>query len=179
MAEEDVMIQWCIKGILYPSITIFLVYFFFRKQMKYLYLHVTAKLLTVAGKRSNKIFGEHKKDLFHSLKNLKTKVGGLKILEIGAGGGVNFMYYPSGTKVTCLDPNPCFESYIKGSSGECALVEMVGFVKAFAENMDMVEDCSYDVVVSTLVMCTVRDPDRVLQEIKRILKHVRYLGSYS
>ncbi|OWF40629.1 Methyltransferase-like protein 7B [Mizuhopecten yessoensis] len=79
-------------------------------------LRLAAWIVTRVGFKSNKIFGEHKKDLFHSMKKLKATVGTLKVLEIGAGGGVNFKFYPAGTKVTCLDPNPCFEPYVENNA---------------------------------------------------------------
>src|SRR5919197_125579 len=43
------------------------------------------------------------------------------------------------------------------------------FVQAFAENLPF-EDNSFDTVVSTLVLCSVRDQDQALAEIRRVLK---------
>ncbi|OWF40632.1 methyltransferase-like protein 7A [Mizuhopecten yessoensis] len=171
MAEEDVVVRSYVQNILYPGLGLFVAYFIFKRQIRHWRLRLAAWIMTRVGCKSNKIFGEHKKDLFHSMKKLKATVGTLKVLEIGAGGGVNFKFYPAGTKVTCLDPNPCFEPYVENNAVVSGLVDMTGFIKAFGENMSDVADCSYDVVVSTLVLCTVRDPDRVLKEVKRVLKH--------
>ncbi|XP_033738441.1 LOW QUALITY PROTEIN: methyltransferase-like protein 7B [Pecten maximus] len=171
MAEQDVTVRGYVQTTLYTGVALFVGYFIFKRRINRWRLRFFAWLLARLGCKSNKVFGEHKKKLFHSMDKLKTTVGPLKALEIGAGGGVNFKFYPSGTKVTCLDPNPYFESYAENNAEDNRGVEMAGFLQSFAENMAEVSDCSYDVVVSTLVLCSVRDPNRVLKEVKRVLKH--------
>lgn len=49
-------------------------------------------------------------------------------------------------------------------------VEVRRLIKAEAESMPFLPDNSIDAVVSTLVLCTVRDPAQVLAEIHRILR---------
>src|SRR5581483_7894264 len=45
----------------------------------------------------------------------------------------------------------------------------VRIVRAGAEQLPF-EDASFDCAVSTLVLCTVTDPERALEEIRRVLK---------
>ncbi len=46
------------------------------------------------------------------------------------------------------------------------------FVVASGENLRAVEDNSMDVVVCTLVLCSVQDTQKVLREAKRVLRPV-------
>lgn len=50
---------------------------------------------------------------------------------------------------------------------------MEKFILSQAEDMRHVEDESVDVVVSTLVLCSVRDVQRTLKEVQRVLVPVR------
>ena len=50
----------------------------------------------------------------------------IEVLEIGAGSGANFKYYPKGTNIMCVDPNPYFDSYIKQNSEEFEHVNLRG-----------------------------------------------------
>lgn len=40
---------------------------------------------------------------------------GVKILEIGSGGGANFRYYPLNSVVTCLEPVTEFDEHLHNS----------------------------------------------------------------
>ncbi|XP_069127056.1 thiol S-methyltransferase TMT1A-like [Argopecten irradians] len=171
MAEQDVAAQGYLKSTLYIGLAIFVGYFCLKKHINRFRLRLFAWVLAKFGCKSNKLFGEHKKKLFHSMKELRATIGPLNVLEIGVGGGANFKFYPPQTKVTCLDPNPYFESYTESNAADTRGVEMTGFIQAYAEKMDGVRDCSFDVVVSTLVLCSVKDQNRVLEEVKRVLKH--------
>ncbi|XP_060085684.1 thiol S-methyltransferase TMT1B-like [Ylistrum balloti] len=171
MADEDTVVRGYVQNIVYLSLALFVGYFIFKGQIRRWRLRFFAWSLAMLGCKSNKVFGKYKVKLFHSMEKLKNTVGPLKVLEIGAGGGVNFQFYPSGTKVTCLDPNPYFESYTENNVKDSRGVKLAGFIRAYGENMAEISDCSFDVVVSTLVLCSVSDPDRVLKEVKRVLKH--------
>jgi ubiquinone/menaquinone biosynthesis C-methylase UbiE len=47
---------------------------------------------------------------------------------------------------------------------------MKGFITGFAERMDTIEDNSLDAVVCSMVLCSVKDLNKALMEIKRVLK---------
>ena len=115
-------------------------------------------------KRKRQLFSE-----MESLKDVRTD-GRLVILEIGSGGGTNFKYYPAGSEVICVEPNRHFEAALNRRAGQHPEVKIAAFHVSSAERMREVESASVDAVVSTLVLCSVIDPDQCLQEIIRVLK---------
>ncbi|KAL3869885.1 hypothetical protein ACJMK2_042512 [Sinanodonta woodiana] len=119
----------------------------------------------------NKILRKEKENAFRYLECHREKLGhSLFVLEIGAGPASNFDYYPRGTEIVCLDPNPYFESYVEQNAHKHENIRLSRVVQGFAEEMGDLEDSSFDAVVSTLVMCSVRDPRKALDEVKRVLK---------
>ena len=107
---------------------------------------------------------DRKRELFQALDTSCSSV-----LELGIGSGPNLGYYGSGVKqLTGLDPNPFMlekTAALKTTAGGVlpALVRGVGEEMPFDDN-------SFDAVVSTLVLCSVQDPERVMEEIARVLK---------
>ena len=66
-----------------------------------------------------KTSGEHKRKLFAPLHGTAQDAHeGLQLLEIGAGTGANFAYYPDNTKLTCIDPNPHLDDFIEINSSK-------------------------------------------------------------
>ncbi|XP_051865657.1 putative methyltransferase-like protein 7A [Pristis pectinata] len=117
----------------------------------------------------NKKMGKVKKELFDKLPDFASS-SGLTILEVGCGTGANFHFYPWGCKVTCVDPNPNFEGFLRQSDTENKHVKLETFIQASGEDMHQVASGSIDVVVCTLVLCSVRNIDLVLKEIIRVLR---------
>ena len=102
--------------------------------------------------------------------NKKAAFGGIEpghILEIGAGTGANFTFVPSGARVTVLEPSVSMHERLQRRATEAGID--IELVSAPAELIP-VEDSSVDTVLSSLVLCTVEDPDTVLSEILRILR---------
>lgn len=91
-----------------------------------------------------------------------------EILEIGAGTGANLEHYGSGVERLVLSEP---ESHMRAQ-----LVRRVAARESSAEVMAAPSDAlpfsdqSFDVVVSTLVLCSVPDPDRSLAEVRRVLR---------
>ena len=91
------------------------------------------------------------------------------VLEIGVGNGLNFPFYPPEkvTQVEAIEPDSTMLSYarkrISGAPVPINLTQAPAEVLPFA-------DASFDCVVATLVFCSVGDPQRGLQEIRRVLK---------
>lgn len=50
--------------------------------------------------------------------------------------------------------------------------ELVRVIRGYAEDLADIQDESIDAVVSTLVLCSVRDVDKAVQEAKRVLVKV-------
>lgn len=95
-------------------------------------------------------------------KILMSKAQG-SVLEIGAGTGANIPFYDM-TKVTQLVVTDQERSkHLKW------VHEHIQFVQADATNLPF-EDDHFDMVVHTLVFCSVSDVNKGLQEVKRVLK---------
>ncbi|MFN4219071.1 MAG: class I SAM-dependent methyltransferase [Candidatus Bipolaricaulia bacterium] len=96
-------------------------------------------------------------------------VGGTygRVLELGIGTGLNLPYYPSEVELTGIDPN---ESFLEKARRRAqALRRPVTLLAACAEELPFA-DCSFDIVIATLVFCTVAEPEKALREVHRVLK---------
>lgn len=113
-----------------------------------------------------------KRELFRNVAKFARSDGTLRLLEIGCGSGANFQFYPQGCTVICTDPNPHFRRYLRLSMDANTHLTYGHFMVVSGDNMPEVEDESVDVVVCTLVLCSVRDVQPVLQEVRRILRPV-------
>lgn len=89
------------------------------------------------------------------------------IVEIGPGTGPNMPYYSAGAHIIGLEPNAFVQPELaKKAAAFAGTFELrVGS----AETIDL-PDNSVDAVVSTMVLCSVRDPGQALAEILRVLK---------
>ncbi|CAA0828655.1 S-adenosyl-L-methionine-dependent methyltransferases superfamily protein [Striga hermonthica] len=109
----------------------------------------------------------YKSQLFAKLKGKPDN-----ILEIGVGTGPNLKYYADypGVNVFGVDPNRKMEKYAQAAVENAGLMlSNFKFIQGVAEALP-VDDASVDVVVGTLVLCSVNDVDQALQEIRRVLK---------
>tara|TARA_R100000908_G_scaffold59878_2_gene36861 strand:- start:118508 stop:119071 length:564 start_codon:yes stop_codon:yes gene_type:complete len=89
------------------------------------------------------------------------------LVEIGAAYGANFRYLRPGTKVIAIEPKSSFNALLKRRAKRFGIeVEIHNYG---AENMN-IESESVEMVIGSLVLCTVKTPVKVLFEIKRILK---------
>ncbi|XP_041810578.1 methyltransferase-like protein 7A [Chelmon rostratus] len=111
-----------------------------------------------------------KRELFRNVVKFASTDGSLRLLEIGCGSGANFKFYPYGCTVICTDPNPHFHKYLRRSMAANTHLTYGDFIVVSGEDMKDVQDESVDVVVCTLVLCSVRNVQRVLQEVRRVLR---------
>jgi ubiquinone/menaquinone biosynthesis C-methylase UbiE len=91
-----------------------------------------------------------------------------RVVEIGAGTGLNLRHYPDGLEaLTLVEPDAAMRRRLARrvrQSGRAADI-----VEASAERLPLA-DQSVDTVVATLVLCTVDDPQGTLNEIARVLR---------
>jgi SAM-dependent methyltransferase len=104
------------------------------------------------------------------------------VLEIGAGTGGNLSHYRAARQVILAEPAPAMRAILNQRLGAASVPVRV--LPAAAERLP-VPDASVDVVVSTLVLCSVEDLPAALAEVTRVLRpygrlvfleHVRGLG---
>lgn len=91
-----------------------------------------------------------------------------RTVEIGGGTGLNVPHYPDDLdELTLVEPDPAMrarlDQRVRRRGGRARVVD------GQAERLPF-DDASVDTVVSTLVLCTVDDPDRALREIARVLR---------
>ncbi|XP_060244594.1 N6-adenosine-methyltransferase TMT1A-like isoform X1 [Meriones unguiculatus] len=118
----------------------------------------------------NKYTASRKRELFSNLQEFAGPSGKLSLLEVGCGTGTNFKFYPPGCRVTCVDPNPNFEKFLFKSVAENRHLQFERFVVAAGEDMSQVDEGSVDVVVCTLVLCSVQSQEKFLREVRRVLR---------
>ena len=90
-----------------------------------------------------------------------------RVLEIGVGTGLSLPHYPPVDELVATDPSEPMLRRARRRAAEAG--RDVTFVEAPAEQLPF-EDDSFDTVVSMVVLCTVRDQRRALQEIRRVLR---------
>lgn len=98
---------------------------------------------------------------------LWSKVEGSEILEVGAGTGKNFPYYSANAEITAID----FSEKMLSRAREKAKKQnvKVNLQQMDVQNMSF-EDNTFDTVVAAFVFCSVPDPIKGLQEVKRVCK---------
>jgi ubiquinone/menaquinone biosynthesis C-methylase UbiE len=111
--------------------------------------------------------GTEKAGLASHRKKLLDRARG-RVLEIGGGTGANLPFYGDEVgEVVFTEPEEPMARRLERKLADSSVPARV--VRAAAEELPF-EDASFDVVVSTLVLCTVNDPPRALAEIHRVLK---------
>lgn len=91
-----------------------------------------------------------------------------RVLEIGAGTGRTLACYPAGLeRLVLAEPDPFMRARLPARI-PAALAPVIELVDAPAERLPF-DAASFDVVVSSLVLCTTPDPARALAEVHRVL----------
>lgn len=90
-----------------------------------------------------------------------------EVLEIGGGTGANLPYYHDVQRVVVTEPDPFMREKLWPKLTRTNVPVEVS--DAGAQNLPFADN-SFDVVVSTLVLCTVPDQRDALAEVRRVLR---------
>jgi SAM-dependent methyltransferase len=115
--------------------------------------------LALGDRAQHRLYGARKRQLFADVEGT--------VVEIGPGTGVNVPYLPEGIHWVGLEPNPHMHRFLREQlAGRGIEVDLrtdpaqdTGLPSGFA-----------DVVISTLVLCSVSDLAETLAEVRRILR---------
>lgn len=105
-------------------------------------------------------FGRLRRDLLAGLHG--------DVVEIGAGTGSNFAYYPEAARVVAIEPDPHMARRAEKKLAGLAR-DNIALRLGPAEQLPLA-DAACDFAVSTLVLCTVGDVPRSLAELRRVLR---------
>jgi ubiquinone/menaquinone biosynthesis C-methylase UbiE len=91
-----------------------------------------------------------------------------RVLEVGAGTGINLEHYAEGLdELVLVEPERAMVRKLERRLREVGREARI--LEADAEALPFADD-SFDAVVCTLVLCSVRDPQRALDELRRVLR---------
>ncbi|GAB6023507.1 hypothetical protein CHUAL_008284 [Chamberlinius hualienensis] len=159
--------------IILPLFTIIAFYLIFISRYENIRKKIFASIYEFLMKDLNVVIIPYKKEMFKELNETDSQLKHrqpLRILELGAGPGYNFQFYPENSKMIIVEPNRHFESLREKNLSQWPMLTMEKTVVGSGEDLSAIEDNSVDAVVATLVLCSVVDVDKVLKEIHRILK---------
>ncbi len=89
------------------------------------------------------------------------------LVEIGPGPGANMRYIPKGSKLIAVEPNVHMHPILKRKAVKYNVNMELRALEG--EQLDLATD-SVDFVFCSLVLCTVKNPQQVISEIRRVLK---------
>ena len=90
-----------------------------------------------------------------------------RILEVGAGTGLNFQLYPKDAEVVAMEPEPNMIRRARERLPEGP--NRMHLLRGAAEALPFA-DGSFDAAVVSLVLCSVARPDAAISELRRILR---------
>ncbi|MHB1567941.1 MAG: class I SAM-dependent methyltransferase [Solirubrobacteraceae bacterium] len=91
-----------------------------------------------------------------------------RVIEVGAGHGLNFGYYPVGvTQVLAVEPEPHLRELAQAAAERAPM--SVEIAEGVAEALPA-RDGEFDAAVVSLVLCSVSDQSLALREIARVLR---------
>lgn len=121
---------------------------------------IFARLYQRVSVKAEERFAEHRRRTLAGLSG--------RVLEIGAGNGLNFAHYPEAvSKVVATEP----EAYLRERAQEAAQKTPlpVTVSDGVAEELPFA-DGAFNAAVASLVLCSVTDQDRALAELFRVIR---------
>jgi SAM-dependent methyltransferase len=126
------------------------------------------RFMTASAKAEDRGVREHRRRLLAGTSGT--------VCEIGAGHGLNFAHYPPAVRnVVAVEPEPTLRGHAVTAAQRSAV--HIDVVDGAADELPLPDD-SCDVVVASLVLCTVPDQAAALAEIRRVLRPGGHLHFY-
>lgn len=92
-----------------------------------------------------------------------------RVLEVGAGNGLNFGHYPSSvSELLAVEPEPTLREHAERAARAAPVP--INVVDALAEDLPFA-DAVFDAAVVSLVLCSVTDVRASLAQLHRVLRH--------
>jgi SAM-dependent methyltransferase len=92
-----------------------------------------------------------------------------RVLEIGAGTGLNFRHYPAGVDVIAVEPAPGMLRKAVERAQEPDVRARITVQQGRARALPFADE-SFDTVAATFVLCSVGDLEASVREIRRVLR---------
>ena len=89
-----------------------------------------------------------------------------RLLEVGAGTGANFQFYPEGARGACVDLS---REMLGLARARAERPPGVRLVRGRAEELPFADDV-FDAGLATLVFCSVESPARAFSELRRVVR---------
>lgn len=96
-----------------------------------------------------------------------------RVLEVGVGTGANFKYYKGDIELTGIEPSPYMLSRAKKKRELLLFPSRITLLETgcgYPEMQKLIPDNSLDAVVCTLILCTIPDPEKALENFMKWLK---------
>jgi SAM-dependent methyltransferase len=138
--------------------------------MKYLYMGIYKRIFGAVYDRF--MNSTEKTHLSSRRARLLSNLSG-KILEIGVGTGANFEHYSEHIELIGIEPSPYMIPRAKKKKEVLLFPNKITLLNigcGYPEMEKLIEPDSLDAVVCTLVLCTVPDPSRALENFMKWLK---------
>jgi ubiquinone/menaquinone biosynthesis C-methylase UbiE len=130
------------------------------RQQRAVHYPLFARCYARVGHLMDAEIGDHRQRLLAGLAG--------RVLEVGAGNGLNFPYYPATvTEVLAIEPEPYLRRLALAAAQQAPVPIRV--TDGTAEALPA-PDAGVEAVVASLVLCTVTDPDQALAETRRVLR---------
>ena len=88
-----------------------------------------------------------------------------RILEVGAGTGLNFVYYPDNALGVATEPS----AEMLRIAEQKARPQGLKLLRSYAEELPF-QTASFDAAFATLVFCSVKSPEKAFAELRRVVR---------
>jgi phosphatidylethanolamine/phosphatidyl-N-methylethanolamine N-methyltransferase len=91
---------------------------------------------------------------------------GGRLLEVGAGTGGNFRFYPRGARAACAEPS---REMLLRARDKAERPAGAALFQSTAEQLPFADE-TFDAAFATLVFCSVASPERAFAELRRVVR---------